>query len=143
MIQILATKNSVRPDETEKASNAYLVSIVVLSIGFPILFLGVFASLLYFLLTLKDSKFVKWHCHQALFSQIFLLLFNVPLYILIIKSIVQEQIAFAYFWHYLVLVLLINLIDFGFSIVTIVELRKGNNVRWFGLSKLVDKILGE
>ena len=63
-------------EESEKASNSYLMSLLVIIVGLPIPLINLIATFIFFLMNRKASVFVKWHCTQALLSQLVLFFIN-------------------------------------------------------------------
>ena len=62
--------------EREKASNSYLMSLVALIAGLPLPIINLLATLFFYIANRKGTYFVRWHCTQALFSQLALLGIN-------------------------------------------------------------------
>ena len=56
--------------ELERASNSYLMSLVAVIGGLPLPILNLLASIFFYLGNRKSTPFVKWHCTQALVSQL-------------------------------------------------------------------------
>ena len=60
----------VHIEEQEKASNAYIMSLIAVVVGLPMPIINLIATGLFYFLSRKSSPFVKWHTTQALVSQI-------------------------------------------------------------------------
>ena len=75
---ITTTKFNYQPhdSELERASNSYLMSLVAVIGGLPLPILNLMASVFFYLGNRKSTAFVKWHCTQALVSQLGLFFFN-------------------------------------------------------------------
>ncbi|MFP9118985.1 DUF4870 domain-containing protein [Flavobacterium sp. RNTU_13] len=152
----------VQPYEHEPASNAYLMSIIGIISGVPLPIVNTIASLLYFLAQRKNTYYVRWHSLQALLAQVMLMPFNsiaLAWTLRIIFSKVQSgpdfidqpeyytelksQLTFLNeatvgYWAYICFIVFINLFEFIAIIVTATEVRKGKNIRFFGIARLTD-----
>ena len=75
---IVLNKFSGEPTEheIEKASNSYLMSLIALMAGLPFPIINLLATLIFYLGNRKGTYFVRWHCTQALLSQLSLLFVN-------------------------------------------------------------------
>jgi len=117
--------------ETEKASNAYLMSLVVVIVGLPFPIINLLATWGYFMGQRKSTYFVRWHCLQALLSQFSVVVINsVGLgwtwsIILTARPLSNQYIAF------MALAILFNLLEFVATIVTAIETRKGRHLSWW------------
>src|SRR4249920_3463609 len=72
------TIDIIRPDdyESEKASNSYLMSLLAIMVGMPLPIVNLIATIIFYLGNRKNSYFVRWHCTQALLSQLMVLVMN-------------------------------------------------------------------
>lgn len=118
-------------DEAEKASNSYLMSLVALIVGLPLPIVNLLATLVFYLGNRKGSYFVRWHCTQALLSQLSVLIINsVAFWWTIAILFTEETISSAYI-SYVIVVLVFNLIEFIVTIYTAIQTRKGVHVEWW------------
>ncbi|HEX9981419.1 MAG TPA: hypothetical protein VGB50_12730 [Flavobacterium sp.] len=128
--------------EAEKASNSYLMSLVALVAGLPLPIINLLATFFFFLANRKGTYFVRWHCTQALFSQLCLLAFNsVAFWWTISIAFADETLSNEYF-AYLFSILVLNLLEFISTIYSAVQTRKGKHVElWFfgSLANLICK----
>ena len=62
--------------EAEKASNSYLMSLIAIMVGFPLPIINLMATLFFYIANRKSTYFVRWHCIQALLSQLSLFVIN-------------------------------------------------------------------
>ena len=62
--------------EMERASNSYLMSLVAVIGGLPLPIFNLLATFFFYLGNRKSTSYVKWHCTQALISQLGLFFFN-------------------------------------------------------------------
>ena len=70
--------NNYKPsdDEAESASNSYLMSLLAIIVGLPLPIINLIATFIFFLGNRKSTYFVKWHCTQALLSQLSVFFIN-------------------------------------------------------------------
>lgn len=134
------TDFAYKPDdyESEKASNSYLMSVVAVIAGLPLPILNLIATLIFFFNNRKGTFFVRWHCTQALLSQVIIVVMNsAAVYwtfsiITNYKSIDNNYIA------YIITVLLFNLFEFIITIYAAVMVRKGKHVEWWFFGPLTN-----
>ncbi|MFP5436690.1 MAG: DUF4870 domain-containing protein [Bacteroidia bacterium] len=155
----------VQPYEHEPASNAYLMSVIGIISGLPLPIVNVIASLIFYYNKRKDSYYVRWHSLQALLAQVIVMPFNSialawTLRILFTKvkhgptfidnpeyyTELKSQLTFLdaatlAYWVYIVFILLLNITEFIAVIITATEVRKGKNIRFWGISKVTDALL--
>ena len=62
--------------EKEKASNSYLMSLMAIVVGLPLPIVNLVATAIFWLANRKSTYFVKWHCTQAMLSQLVLVFIN-------------------------------------------------------------------
>jgi uncharacterized membrane protein len=126
-------KFAYKPEEheAEKASNSYLMSLVVFIVGLPLPILNLVATLFFYIANRKAAYFVRWHCTQALLSQFSIVIINSvgfwwTIYILMgSKNLSNIYIA------YLLTALIFNLTEFIATIYTAVQTRKGIHIEWW------------
>jgi len=124
---------SYRPSESEKeqASNSYLMSLVAIIAGLPLPILNLLATLIFYLGNRKSTPFVRWHCMQALLSQLSLLVINSITFWWTI-AILTDKAQFSN--QYLAFVLTAigyNIVEIVATIYTAVQTRNGLHVEWF------------
>ena len=117
--------------DLERASNGYLMSLVVLMAGLPLPVINLLATTFFFIANRKSNYFVRWHCMQALLAQISLFLMNTTglywtLHIVFgSKNVTNTYIA------YLITIFLFNAAEFFAFMYTAIVVRKGKHVQWF------------
>lgn len=126
--------------EAEKASNSYLMSLVAVIAGLPMPIVNLIATFGYYLATRKSTYFVRWHCTQALFSQLLLVPVNSVLFWWTISIVFRgEEPSNAYFAWFITAVVF-NIAEFISTVYSAVQTRKGKHVElWFfgGLTNLM------
>lgn len=128
--------------ELEKASNSYLMSLIAIMGGLPLPIINLIATFIFYLGNRKGTYFVRWHCIQALFSQLFLLPFNSVGFWWTISIIFTPEPITSNYIAYMITIFIFNLIEFIGTIYTAVVTRKGQHVEWWiigGLANLICK----
>lgn len=118
--------------EAEKASNAYLMSLVVVVMGIPLPVINLFATFFFYLANRREGYFVRWHCTQALLSQCGLFILNSIgfWWTLSILFGLAAQISNAYI-SCIVTIFLVNFAEFIVTIFTAIKTRRGEHVSWW------------
>ncbi len=125
--------------EAEKASNSYLMSLVALVAGLPLPIINLFATFAFFMANRKGTYFVRWHCTQALFSQLCILALNSGCFWWTVHIAFGDETLSNEYFAYLFTVIIVNFVEFASTIYTAVQTRKGYHVElWFfgGLTNL-------
>lgn len=144
---IAFSPREITEDEREYASNSYLMSLFALFVGLPLPIFNLMATVIFYLGKRRSTPFVKWHCMQALISQLFIFFFNTVAFwwtitYLFFPERFDSDYSFNSYFSYILLVLFINGIEIVSTIYTAVQTRKGIHVRWFLFADLTDQILG-
>lgn len=117
--------------ERERASQSYLMTLVTAIVGLPLPILNLVALLIFFVLNRKSTYFVRWHCTQALLSQLSLIAVNSFGFWWTISILFGPETLSNRYIAYVITLLLFNLADFIATIVTAIEVRKGRHVEWW------------
>lgn len=128
--------------ELEKASNSYLMSLIAIMGGLPLPIINLIATFIFYLGNRKGTNFVRWHCIQALLSQLFLLPFNSVGFWWTISIIFTPETITSNYIAYMITISIFNLIEFIGTIYTAVVTRKGRHIEWWvigGLTNLICK----
>lgn len=116
--------------ERERASYAYVASLVSFGFLLPLPIINLLASIIYSLANYKSSYFIRWHCMQVLVSQIVVVIIN-SLHFYWLTSILFADLAFTpKYFAYLVFVVLYNIYEFVITYRAAVKVRKGIHIRW-------------
>ena len=119
-----------REDELEKASNSYLMSLIFIVVGLPIPIINLFATFLFLLGNRRSSYFVRWHCTQALLSQLSMLFINSVGFWWTVSLVFENESITKGYILYIVIVLFVNLIEFITTIYSAIQIRKGIHIEW-------------
>ena len=126
--------------EMERASNSYLMSLVAVIGGLPLPIFNLLATILFYLGNRKSTLFVKWHCTQALLSQLGLFFFNSAGFWWTIAVIFQEKQATNYYIAYMITIVLFNIIEFIGTLIMATKTRNGEHPELFFFSDITDLI---
>lgn len=127
--------------EAEKASNSYLMSLIAIIVGMPLPIINLIATLIFYLGNRKGTYFVRWHCTQALLSQLSLLFINSYAFWWTVSIVFteEEEITNKYI-AYVLAVLAFNLTEFLATIYTAIQTRKGIHIEWWFYGHLTNII---
>ncbi|MFN5641126.1 MAG: DUF4870 domain-containing protein [Sphingobacteriales bacterium] len=127
--------------EAEKASNSYIMSLVAVAVGLPLPIINLIATIVFAMANRKSTYFVRWHCTQALLSQLTLVILNSIGFWWTISIITESRdISNAYF-GYLIPVVLFNIAELIANIYAAIETRKGKHVSFFFFGELTNLIV--
>lgn len=126
--------------EAEKASNSYLMSLIAFIAGLPLPIVNLIATLIFYLGNRKGTYFVRWHCTQALLSQLSMLFVNSFGFWWTVSILFTDEIMSSNYIAYLFTALIFNLIEFIATIHTAIQTRKGIHVEWWFYGSLTNLI---
>lgn len=113
--------------EKEDGMVAYLMMVAAFALGLPLPVVNLIAALIYYSINRKKARFVHFHCLQSFLSQIPTTLMNWGLlYWALQVYLFNNYSETNFFFAYIVLVILANLIYIIFSIIAAVNAWKGN-----------------
>jgi cell shape-determining protein MreD len=116
--------------EAETASNSYLMSLIAIIVGLPLPIINLFATLLFYLGNRKGTYFVRWHCTQALLSQLSMLFINSYGFCWSVSIIFTKETITNNYIAYLIAAIIFNLTELIVTIYTAIKTRKGIHVEW-------------
>lgn len=122
----LAQPHELSEREKEDAMGAYLMMFAAIGAGLPLPIVNLIASAVYFAVNAKKSRFIRFHCHQALVSQAPTTLLNAGLVFWVFQIWVFDNLESGNaFFGYLAMVVIVNIAYFVLSIVAAIKARKG------------------
>ncbi len=142
MIQSNNFRYSPGEHEAETASSSYLMSLIAIIVGAPLPILNLLATIIFYLSNRKSTYFVRWHCTQALLSQLSMLIINsfgfwwTVSIVFTAETISNEYIA------YMISAIAFNIVEFIATLYTAVQTRKGKHIEWWfygGLTNILCK----
>ncbi|MCF8320040.1 MAG: DUF4870 domain-containing protein [Flavobacterium sp.] len=126
--------------EREKACNSYLMSLVAVIAGLPLPIINLLATLFFYIGNRKSTYFVRWHCTQALLSQIALLFANSYSFWWTVSILFTDEKATNYYFGYLFTVIVFNVLEIISTIYCAVQTRKGKHVEVFFFGNVTNLI---
>lgn len=141
---INTTKFTYEPGEheAEKASNSYLMSLIALLAGFPLPIINLIATFIFYLGNRKGTYFVRWHCTQALLSQLSVFIINSYGFWWTMSILFSSQKVTNNYIAYIIAAIIFNLTEFIATVYTAIQTRKGIHIEWWfygNLSNLICK----
>ena len=139
---ISTTNLLVQPSEheAESASNSYLMSLIAVIAGLPFPIINLLATLGFYLANRKATYYVRWHCTQALFSQLSLLLMNSVGFWWTISILFSSETLSNHYIAYMISAFVFNCIELIITIFTAIQTRKGKHVEWYFYGDLTNLI---
>jgi len=127
--------------EAEKASNSYLMSLIAIMVGFPLPIINMMATLFFYIANRKSTYFVRWHCIQALLSQLSLFVINAIGFWWTVSVLIREDehISNPYL-TYVITVFVVNVVELAITIAAAIKTRKGQHVSWWFYGSLTQMI---
>jgi len=117
--------------EAEKASNSYVMSLVAVIAGLPLPIINLIATFAFFLGNRKGTYFVRWHCTQALVSQLSVFVMNSFGFWWTVSIIFGPETVSNKYISYLITIFIFNVLEFIATIYTAIKTRKGSHISWW------------
>ncbi|MEY5042025.1 MAG: hypothetical protein RLZZ414_1578 [Bacteroidota bacterium] len=126
--------------EAESASNSYLMSVIAIIIGLPLPIVNLIATAIFFLGNRKATYFVRWHCTQALLSQLSMFFINSFGFWWTVSIIFSDETITNSYIGYIISVIIFNIVEFITTIYTAIQTRKGIHIQWHFFGELTQLI---
>ena len=126
--------------ESESGSNSYLMSVIAIIVGLPLPIINLVATAIFYLGNRKSTYFVRWHCTQALLSQLSMFFINSYGFWWTISIIFGDESITNSYIAYIISVIIFNLIEFITTIYTAIQIRKGIHIHWLFFGELTQLI---
>jgi uncharacterized Tic20 family protein len=126
--------------EAEAASSSYLMSLLAIIAGLPLPIVNLIATLIFYLGNRKSSYFVRWHCTQALLSQLSMLFINSYGFWWTISIIFTDATITNKYIAFVIAAIIFNLTEFIATIYTAIQTRKGKHIEWWFYGPLTNII---
>jgi hypothetical protein len=126
--------------EAEKASNSYLMSLVAVVAGLPLPIINLIATFFFYVANRKSTYFVRWHCMQALLSQLVLLTINSFSFWWTVSIIFTDEKVTNQYFAYIFTVIIFNVLELISTIYSAVQTRKGKHVEFWFFGNLTNLI---
>lgn len=128
-------------NELERASNSYLMSLVVIIVGLPLPIINLIASVAFYIANRKSTTFVRWHCLQALLTQLLLFFLNFIAVWWTVFNIYYWKDYNVFYITYISIVVFYNIVEFILTMYTAIGVRKGQHLYWHFFGKICDKYI--
>lgn len=126
--------------EAEKASNSYLMSLMAIVVGLPLPIINLLATLIFYFGNRKSTYFVRWHCIQALVSQLSMLAINSVGFWWTVSLVFGDSELDNSYIAYIMVAFLYNFTEFVATVYTAIKARKGVHVEWWFYAGVTDLI---
>jgi uncharacterized membrane protein len=126
--------------EAEKASNSYLMSLIAVMAGLPLPIINLAATVIFYLGNRKGTFFVRWHCTQALLSQLSLVMMNSFGFWWTVSVLFGSETFSNKYIAYIITVFVFNVSEFIGTIISAVHTRRGQHVSWWFFGDLTNII---
>lgn len=142
LFPMLHTQHLLTESECEKASYAYLMQLLIFMVGLPLPLINLAGSVLFWWLNRKQCEFVRWHATQALVSQILLYVLNAGMFVWTVNVLLGTVLLSQLYFSTLFTLIVFNVVDYIFTVVTAMQVRKGVHYKWWIYAQITDKICG-
>ncbi len=141
MIIIKNLDYRVSDGDRERAANGYLMSVIAIIAGMPLPIINLLATFIFYLAHRKSSYFVRWHCTQALMSQLSVFPINtIGFWWTISVFFGSAEVTNAYI-AYLMSAFFFNFTEFLATVYTAVKVRKGEHLSWWFYGDITDLLV--
>ena len=117
--------------EAETASSSYLMSLIAIIVGAPLPILNLLATIIFYLSNRKSTYFVRWHCTQALLSQLSMLVINSFGFWWTVSIVFTAETISNGYIAYMISAIAFNIVEFIATLYTAVQTRKGKHIEWW------------
>lgn len=124
--------------ESEKASNGYLMSVVAVMVGLPLPIINLAATGFFYLGNRRSTYYVRWHCTQALLSQVFIVAMNSVGLSWTLSIVFGDKVITNQYVAYIITIVIFNIIEFIMNIAAAIQTRKGKLVYLWLFGPLTD-----
>lgn len=128
--------------ERERASNSYLMSVVAIMVGTPLPVINMLATLFFFFANRKSTPYVRWHCTQALLSQVTVFIMNAVAFTWTMRIIFGSLYITDAYIGYIITALCFNIFEFVITVIAAIRVRKGKHMEWWFWGTLTNQISG-
>jgi uncharacterized Tic20 family protein len=125
---ILPQPDQITKKEKEDAMGAYLMMFAASALGMPLPLINLIASLIYYFLNNKKSRFVAFNAYQSMITHLFIGILNFGLLVWVIYNFVEmskKNLFNDYFYLFLFFVVIWNLIYIVYSVIACVKAYRG------------------
>ena len=128
-------------DESEKASNSYLLSLIAIMTGFPIPLFNLIAAVIFYFGNKKGTYFVRWHCTQVLIAQAITMIVNSIAVYWTVGVLLWNFTLTNNFIAFILTAAIFNISEFIATIYSAIQTRKGKHISWLIFGPLTDLLV--
>lgn len=121
----LPQPDEISEREKEDAMGSYLMMFAAVAVGLPLPVINLIASIIYYFVNRKKSRFIHFHCLQSLLSQIPTTIINWGLVIWGVTILLTDQKLTEYFWAYAIFAGVTTTLYFIISLIAAYKARQG------------------
>src|SRR6188768_626089 len=121
----LPQPNDIPEREKEDAMGAYLMMFAAAAIGLPLPIINLIAAVIYYFVNRKKSRFIHFHCLQALLSNIPTTLINWGLVIWAVRNFFGHYEWTEFFWAYAIFAGAATFLYFIVALIAAYKARQG------------------
>lgn len=137
-MQIEQLSRQLDATEKQKASLAYVISLIIVIASLPLPIAGFLATLGYAKVQQKYSNFVRFHCWQAVLSQLVLLVFTSVFWGWSIQILMSSQEITNKYLYFAAFLIIFILIESVFAIVSAYQIEQGKHPKWWIIGNLLE-----
>ena len=128
-------------DESEKASNSYLLSLIAIMTGFPIPLFNLIAAVIFYFGNKKGTYFVRWHCMHVLLAQAITMIVNSIAVYWTVGVLLWNFTLTNNFIAFILTAAIFNISEFIATIYSAIQTRKGKHISWLIFGPLTDLLV--
>jgi uncharacterized membrane protein len=136
----LSQPEEITEREKEDAMGSYLMMFAAVAVGLPLPIINLIASVVYYFVNRKKSRFIHFHCLQSLLSQIPTTLINWVVVIWAVRIIFTDLKVDDTFWAAVIFAGLSTFLYFIVSIIAAFKARQGKMYYFLLFGKLAYEI---
>ena len=121
----LPQPDEISEREKEDAMGSYLMMFAAVAVGLPLPVINLIASIIYYFVNRKKSRFIHFHCLQSLLSQIPTTIINWVAVIWAVRILLTTQEWTEVFWAYVIFAGVSTLLYFIISLIAAYKARQG------------------
>lgn len=118
------------------------MSMIAIMVGMPLPVINLLATLLFYLGNRRASLFVRWHCMQALLSQLTIFAMNSIAFTWTMRILFGNLVPTDQYFAYLFTIALFNIIEMVTTVIAASRVRNGKHVSWWFWGPLTHLVMG-
>jgi uncharacterized Tic20 family protein len=132
--------NLPNESECEKSSNSYLMSVITVILGIPLPLISLITTVIFYVANRNSTRFVRWHCTQAMLSQAYVVLINMSGFTWSMMILFGKPTVTNNFIGFMITLVIFNLMELIMTIYAAIETRKGKHIEFYFFGLLTDQL---